>query len=219
MKYKIITAYIFIFLIALSGCSLLDDKTISEHNNLQSAKIGSLTGSTSETFARQNLTEAAMQSFDNLEIIKSFWGGISGGFYNNIIHENRYQLIIDGLKVTIIISVLSCFFGTLLGALVCFFRISKSSFLKKLASIYISVLRGIPVLVLLMLIFYIVFASVNISPIIVSVIAFALNFAAYVSEMFRTAIEGVDKGQTEAGIATGFTKWQTFIYIVMPQAI
>jgi ABC-type amino acid transport substrate-binding protein len=69
LKYKIITAYIFIFLIALSGCSLLDDKTINEHKNLQSAKIGSQTGLTSETFARQNLTEAAMQSFDNLEII------------------------------------------------------------------------------------------------------------------------------------------------------
>ncbi len=69
-----------------------------------------------------------------------------------------------------------------------------------------------------MIIFYVVFASVDINPIIVAVIAFGLNFAAYVSEMFRTGIEGVDRGQTEAGIAIGFTKVETFIHIVLPQA-
>ncbi|MDZ7765741.1 MAG: ABC transporter permease subunit [Melioribacteraceae bacterium] len=80
-------------------------------------------------------------------------------------------------------------------------------------------LRGTPVLVVLMIIFYVVFASVDIDPVFVAVIAFGLNFAAYVSEMFRTGIEGVDKGQTEAGIAIGFTKVKTFIYIVLPQAV
>ena len=69
-----------------------------------------------------------------------------------------------------------------------------------------------------MIIFYVVFASVDIDPAIVAVIAFGMNFAAYVSEMFRTGIEGVDNGQTEAGIAMGFSKIKTFIYIVLPQA-
>lgn len=69
-----------------------------------------------------------------------------------------------------------------------------------------------------MIIFYIVFASVDIDPVLVAVIAFGLNFAAYVSEMFRTGIEGVDTGQTEAGIAIGFSKVKTFIFIVLPQA-
>ena len=87
------------------------------------------------------------------------------------------------------------------------------------ARAYIAVVRGIPVVVLLMLIFYVVFASVNISPVLVAVIAFGMNFGAYVSEMFRTGIEGVDKGQTEAGIAMGFTPTQTFGYVVLPQMI
>lgn len=153
----------------------------------------------------------------------SYWAplfsSISSSFYNNIILENRYLLIIDGLRVTLVITLLSCIIGTLLGALVCFMRMSRRRVLKRVAQVYIAILRGTPVLVLLMFIFYVVFASVNINPILVAVIAFAMNFAAYASEMFRAAIQSVDKGQTEAGIAGGFTGFQTFIYIVLPQAV
>lgn len=149
----------------------------------------------------------------------SFFTGIRDSFYSNIILENRYLLIIDGLKVTLLITILSCIAGTLLGALVCFMRMSRRKFLMWFAQGYIALLRGTPVLVLLMFIFYVVFASVNIDPVLVAVIAFAMNFAAYVSEMFRAAILSIDKGQTEAGIAGGFTGFQTFIYIVLPQAI
>ena len=70
-----------------------------------------------------------------------------------------------------------------------------------------------------MLIFYVVFASIDISPVLVAVIAFGMNFAAYVSEIFRTGIEGVDKGQSEAGIAMGFSRVQTFLYVVLPQTV
>ena len=149
----------------------------------------------------------------------SFMQKFSDSFYNNMIVEQRYLLIIDGLKATALISLFSVIFGTLLGALICWLRMAKNRFLSTIARVYISILRGTPVLVLLMLIFYVVFASVNIDPIIVAVIAFGMNFAAYVSEMFRTAIESVDKGQSEAGIAVGFTPLQTFIYIIMPQAV
>ena len=114
---------------------------------------------------------------------------------------------------------LSTIFGTLLGALVCFMRMSKQTMLNLPAKVYISILRGTPVLVLLMLIFYVVFASIDISPVLVAVIAFGMNFSAYVAEIFRTGIEGVDKGQTEAGIAMGFTRVKTFLYIVLPQTV
>jgi polar amino acid transport system substrate-binding protein len=149
----------------------------------------------------------------------SFWQGITASFYNNIILENRYLLILDGLKTTAIISLFAICFGTLLGALICFLRMSKRKALALIAKLYIALLRGLPVLVLLMLIFYVVFAKVNLDPVLVAVIAFGMNFAAYVAEMFRSAIDSIDKGQTEAGIAGGFTKTQTFLYIVMPQAI
>jgi polar amino acid transport system substrate-binding protein len=149
----------------------------------------------------------------------SFFKSVSDSFYNNIIVENRYLLIVDGIKTTGVISVLAIMLGTLLGALICFMRMSRQKLVQGFAKVYISIVRGIPVLVLLMLIFYVVFAKVNVNPVLAAVLAFGVNFAAYVSEMFRTSIESIDKGQTEAGIAGGFTKAQTFIYIVMPQAI
>ncbi|MEN6324680.1 MAG: ABC transporter substrate-binding protein/permease [Syntrophomonas sp.] len=166
---------------------------------------------------KKNLAAYAGQS--NKPAAPSFMQGIADSFHNNMIVEQRYLLIVDGLKITIIISLLSVIFGTLLGALICFMRMAKNRLLSAIARVYISILRGTPVLVLLMIIFYIVFASVNIDPVLVAVIAFGMNFGAYVSEMFRTAIESVDRGQTEAGIASGFTPLQTFIHIIMPQAV
>lgn len=149
----------------------------------------------------------------------SFPAKVNESFYNNIILEKRYLLILNGLKVTISISLLATLFGTALGALICFMRMSSNQALQQPARFYISILRGTPVLVLLMITFYVVFASLDIDPILVAVIAFGMNFAAYVSEMFRTGIESVDRGQIEAGIAGGFSRFQTFLYIVLPQAI
>ncbi|MDD3051967.1 MAG: ABC transporter substrate-binding protein/permease, partial [Candidatus Cloacimonetes bacterium] len=162
-----------------------------------------------------------IQGYKNIEQEEndSFLFRLKESFNNNIILEKRYLLILNGLKTTMIISILSAIFGTLLGALICLMRMSHLKFMAVIAKIYISVLRGTPVLVLLMMIFYIVFASVNINPVIVAVIAFGMNFAAYVSEMFRTGIESVDKGQNEAGISMGFSKFRTFQHIILPQAV
>ena len=167
--------------------------------------------------AKKNLVTANNE--DVKPVKTSFLKSVSNSFYINIILENRYLLILDGLKVTIIISFLSAIIGTLIGGLICFMRMSKRKVLSLSASFYISLIRGTPVVVLLMIIFYVIFASVNINPAIVAVIAFGVNFGAYVSEMFRTSIQSIDKGQYEAGIASGFTKIQTFIYIIMPQAM
>lgn len=166
-------------------------------------------------FALKQIQEVESKSFFEDTFIED----IAESFNSNIIQENRYLLILDGLQTTIIISILATIFGTILGGLICFMRMSKRSYLLIVSKVYISILRGTPVLVVLMIIFYVVFASVDIDPVFVAVIAFGLNFAAYVSEMFRTGIESIDKGQTEAGIAIGFTKVKTFIYIILPQAV
>jgi polar amino acid transport system substrate-binding protein len=96
---------------------------------------------------------------------------------------------------------------------------SKNKITANVTSLFIDLIRGTPVLVFLMITFYVIFASVNIDPVIVAVIAFGINFGAYVSEMFRSAIGSIDPGQHEAGIASGFTKTQTFIHIILPQAL
>jgi len=143
---------------------------------------------------------------------------LRASFYANFVLEQRWRLILHGLWATLLISVASTLFGTLLGALICYLRMSSRTLPRLLGSGYIALIRGLPVLLLLMLIYYVAFASVNIDPLIVAVIAFGMNFAAYVSEMFRTGIEGVDRGQSEAGLAMGFTRIQTFWYLVLPQA-
>ena len=149
----------------------------------------------------------------------SFFESISKSIHSNIITEKRYLLILNGLKTTFIISVFAALLGTLIGALLCFLRMSKNKITNRTSALFIDLVRGTPVLVLLMIIFYVVFASVNISPVLVAVIAFGINFGAYVSEMFRSSIISIDKGQHEAGIASGFTQTQTFIHIIMPQAL
>ncbi len=148
-----------------------------------------------------------------------FWEGIKRSFYRNIIAEKRYLLLWDGLKLTIYISLWAALLGTALGAGVCYLRMRKSPTLQRIAKTYIDLMRGTPILVLLLLMNYVVFANWKNGGTPVAIITFALNFAAYVSEMFRTAISGIDRGQTEAGIAMGFTPLRTFIYIVLPQAI
>ncbi|MBN1769491.1 MAG: ABC transporter permease subunit [Prolixibacteraceae bacterium] len=150
---------------------------------------------------------------------KSFFKSLSTSFYNNIVRENRYKLILNGLKVTSIITLLAALLGTIIGSLLCFLRMSKNKVTANVTSLLIDLIRGTPVLVFLMITFYVIFASVNIDPVIVAVIAFGINFGAYVSEMFRSAIGSIDPGQREAGIASGFTKTQTFIHIILPQAL
>jgi polar amino acid transport system substrate-binding protein len=143
---------------------------------------------------------------------------LAESIHANFVVEGRWRLIVNGLWVTVLITVAATLFGTLLGGAVCWLRMSPNPALRLAGSSYIFLIRGLPVLLLLMLIFYVAFASVNIDPLLVAVIAFGMNFAAYVSEMFRSGIEGVGRGQTEAGIAMGFTPFQTFRYIVLPQA-
>ncbi|MDD2537934.1 MAG: ABC transporter substrate-binding protein/permease [Bacteroidales bacterium] len=140
-------------------------------------------------------------------------------FYNNLILDKRYLLLWDGLKATLLVAFLSILGGTLMGAIICFLRMSRMKIARIAASGYISFFRGIPQVVLLMLMFYVFFASTSMNGVTVSVITFSLIFGAYVSEMFRSAIQSVPTGQTEAGIALGFSRAGAFIQIVLPQAI
>ena len=144
---------------------------------------------------------------------------IAESFRNNLIVEGRYQMILDGLQVTLLITLFATILGTLLGGLICWMRMSHRAWLRQTAKVYIDLMRGTPVLVLLMLMYYVVMAPLNTTGIVVAIVTFALNTAAYVSEMLRTTIQGIDRGQTEAGLALGFTQRQTFFRIVLPQVV
>ena len=147
------------------------------------------------------------------------FSNVAESFSNNLIVEDRYRMILDGLQVTLLITLFAAVLGTILGGLVCWMRMSRRRWLQQVARVYIDLMRGTPVLVLLMLMYYVVMAPVDATGIVVAIVTFAMNTAAYISEMLRTTIQGIDRGQTEAGLALGFTPRQTFFRIVLPQVV
>lgn len=149
----------------------------------------------------------------------TIFDSIAESFRNNFIAENRYMHIVDGLETTLVITFFAVILGTLLGGGICWMRMHRNRFIQGVAKVYIDVMRGTPLLVMLMMMYYVVLAPIRVTGVFVAIITFALNMAAYVCEMLRTSIEGIDRGQTEAGLSLGFTKVQTFLYIVLPQAV
>ena len=139
--------------------------------------------------------------------------------YSILIAGGAGKTILVGLIATLKISVLAIILGTVLGMLVCAMRMSKSKILSTIARVYISVLRGSPLTMLLMLMYYVIFAKSDIDATYVAVITFGINTAAYVAEMMRSALEGVSKRESEAAMTLGFSKLQTMRYVVLPQAM
>lgn len=144
--------------------------------------------------------------------------GLKASFIRTFITENRWKMIANGLGLTVIISVLSGIFGSLLGFGVCMLRRSRSRVLAGASAAFIRIIQGTPIVVLLMLLYYVVFGALDISAVAVSVIGFSVNFAVYVSEMMRTGIDAVDQGQQEAATALGYNRRQTFWKVTFPQA-
>ena len=137
----------------------------------------------------------------------------------NLLTEDRWKLMLGGLDVTLQVSLLSLVFATLLGALLCAMRMSRSRAASGTAKAYIGLMRSLPLLLLLLVLFYLVLASSGLSAIQIAIVCFSLYFGAYFSEIIRTGIEGVSKGQREAGAALGMSRAQVFRKVVLPQAL
>ena len=144
---------------------------------------------------------------------------ISEGFYQNLIYDDRWFMLIKGLGVTIEIAFFAIILGVILGTLACLGRLSSNRVIRGIATAYVSFIRGTPTMTQLSLIYFGVFASVDVSKILVAVIAFGINSGAYMAEIFRGGILAVDAGQTEAGRSLGLNQWQTMTSIVFPQAV
>lgn len=149
---------------------------------------------------------------------KGFWASLAESFEKTFVRENRWKLIVQGIGTTVLISLLATILGSILGFGLCLLKLSGNSLAKGFAQVYIRVLQGTPMVVLLMILFYLVFAGSGLDGVWVAVVGFGLNLAAYVCEMIRTGIQSVDRGQTEAALALGYTRTRAFLQIVMPQA-
>ena len=149
---------------------------------------------------------------------------LSEKFKNNFIKDSRWKYIAKGLENTLIIAVCSAVLGILLGFLVAFVRVTHDKnkslgLLNLICKVYLTVVRGTPMMIQLLIMYYVVFKAVNVDKVLVAVIAFAINSGAYVAEILRSGIMSVDQGQFEAGRSLGLSYHVTMIYIVLPQAI
>lgn len=145
-------------------------------------------------------------------------------FYKTFICEDRYLYFLEGLKYTLVIAIFSVFLGLFLGIVTSVIRdynsnTKKLHILSKISGFYVYIIRGTPTLLQLMIFYYVVFKTVNISPIIVGILTFGINSGAYVSEIFRAGFLSIDKGQREASSSLGLNYIKTMKYVIFPQAL
>lgn len=144
-------------------------------------------------------------------------------FYSNFIEDARWVYLLTGLRNTLIISFFAVLIGIGLGFLIAIIRASHDKsgsfrFLNAVCRVYLTIIRGTPTMIQLLIVYYVIFASANVSKIFVAVMAFGLNSAAYVAEIVRSGIMSVDRGQFEAGRSLGLNDAQTMKNIILPQA-
>ena len=148
---------------------------------------------------------------------------LKSSFISNFIDDNRWRYITDGLKITLLVTVFAVLIGVVLGFLIAIVRTThdktgKLKILNAICKVYLTVIRGTPVVVQLMIIYFIIFGSVDISKVVVAIVAFGINSGAYVAEIFRSGIMSIDNGQFEAARSLGLSYKTTMISVILPQA-
>ena len=144
-------------------------------------------------------------------------------FYQNFIQDNRYAYMLKGLGNTLIITIFAVMIGIVLGFLIAIVRTSHDrngglGILNAVCKAYLTIIRGTPVMIQLLIIYYVIFQSINTGKIVVAVIAFGLNSAAYVAEIVRSGIMSIDNGQFEASASLGLNYPKTLLSVILPQA-
>lgn len=144
-------------------------------------------------------------------------------FDKSFLLENRWKLYLEGLRNTLIIAFIAALIGITIGVICAMTKYvnkktGKVKILTKIVDIYITLVRGTPVVLQLMIMYFVVFVSWD-NGIMIGAITFGLNSGAYVAEVARAGFEAVDDGQREAGRALGLSNWQTMRLIIIPQAL
>ena len=156
--------------------------------------------------------------------MENFINNVYDHFYQTLIEQDRYRFILEGLGKTLIIAFFAVILGVILGGLVALIRnyheeTKKAKLANFISKLYVTIIRGTPAVLQLMIIYYVIFRTVDINTILVGVIAFGINSGAYVSEIIRAGINSIDRGQKEAADSLGLTYRETMKSIILPQAI
>ena len=157
-------------------------------------------------------------------MLDNFFGSglVQGGFIQSLertLSQGRAQMLLDGMLVTIQISLGAVLLGLLIGSIVAYLKLSKYKILRAIAFIYLGIIRGTPSVTQILIIGATLFAGFRGNRLWIGVVGLGINSGAYVAEIIRAGIMSIDKGQQEAGLSLGFTKAQTMRYIIMPQAV
>ena len=152
------------------------------------------------------------------------WDQFVSDLYLNFVKDDRWHYLTRGLRTTLIVTLFAALLGVILGFLVAIIRnahenTGKLRFLNGLCNLYLTVIRGTPAVVQLMIIYFVIFGSVRIDKTITAIIAVGINSGAYQAEIFRSGISSIPRGQFEAGRSLGFSYRQTMVHIIMPQAL
>ena len=139
-------------------------------------------------------------------------------FYKCFIKDDRYKLILGGIRITIEVSLLAILLGLVIGFLIALCNLSKKKGLNAIGKVYTDIIRGTPSVTQLMIIYFVIFGSVRIDKSFVAILAFGINSGAYQAEIFRSGIQSIPRGQFEAGRSLGFNYRETMTNIIMPQA-
>ena len=156
--------------------------------------------------------------------IARWWDDIKAQFKLSFIDEGRWQMILRGLGTTLAITLFAALMGVVLGFLVAVVRVThdrtgKLGVLNGICKVYLTVIRGTPVLIQLMIIYFVILAPVRAPKLLVAILAFGINSGAYVAEIVRGGIMSIDIGQMEAGRSLGLNYRRTMVYIILPQAL
>jgi arginine/lysine/histidine transport system permease protein len=155
----------------------------------------------------------------------SFFSDFQQKFHDAFILQDRYKYIISGLGNTLLITFFAVIIGIILGTVVALIKVghqndpSKLRISNTIATVYLAVVRGTPILVQLMIMWYIVLVSTSVDKVTAAILAFGINSGAYVAEVIRSGIQSVDKGQMEAGRSLGLSQRSTMVKIIFPQAL
>lgn len=144
---------------------------------------------------------------------------IKKAIYINLIYEDRYELILSGLKATLILTIVSFVAGTLLGMAFCAGKGSRNRVVRTVCRLFTQLMVKLPPLVLLMIFAYLIFVNSSLTPVAIAVVAFTLKCASHLAEMFRTAVDSVSPGEVEAARTLGYSRRQAFFRVVFPQAL
>lgn len=158
------------------------------------------------------LITSSNQTTDNQNTI---WTSIQ----KTLVDENRWISILKGLLVTIEITLGAFVIANLFGILFCIFSLTKNKLLNFLNSIYVYLMQGLPMIIILMILYYIIFAKSSMNSIYIAILGLGMIFGGYLSQLFEGGIRGIEKGQWEAGLSSGLTTFQTFQGIILPQVV